>query len=364
MKYIKQLDAIRAIAVIMVICAHWIANEGIQKYNVGYNGVDIFFVLSGFLITTILLKERLEAEKNELSNFKIIKNFIFRRTLRIFPIYYIFIFSILIIGNKIGTDIKSNFIYYFTYTSNLLFFLNQSWDGIITHLWSLAVEEQFYLLWPWVIVFIPKKMLLPIILFFIALGISSNFAISYSFPGYKHILMLTPTCFDAFGIGAILAYFSVFSLDKLINLKTPIIIIGVFVLLVYLLLRYFDIDTFLPRRTYLSIFAASLIVFAQYSTNNIINRYILSNKILIFIGKISYGIYLFHNIVPWLYEVFFKFLDKHQINIPLINCHVPSVIYFELQLFEMFCFLIFLAWFSWYFFESRINKLKIKYKFH
>ena len=93
MQYFKQLDSIRAIAVLLVIIHHWFPERNpINTYTGFFNGVDIFFVLSGFLITRILLENRNEAERQAQSKSRVIKSFFVRRVLRIFPIYYLLIF--------------------------------------------------------------------------------------------------------------------------------------------------------------------------------------------------------------------------------------------------------------------------------
>ena len=90
MKYVKQLDSIRAIAVLLVIVFHWSPKPVLAgaQYNYGHIGVEIFFVLSGFLITRILLENRNEAERLYQKK-KVLKSFYVRRFLRIFPIYYL-----------------------------------------------------------------------------------------------------------------------------------------------------------------------------------------------------------------------------------------------------------------------------------
>jgi len=175
MKYIKQLDSLRAIAVILVIISHWIpATNVINRIPNGAIGVDIFFVLSGFLISKILFDQRNNAELLNIPKFTLVKNFYVRRTLRIFPIYYLTIFVLLLFSKSTGTNIQSAFAYFLTYTSNFYFFKIQTWDGMVSHLWSLAVEEQFYLIWPWIILFSNKKYFLHIITIFILIGVLSN----------------------------------------------------------------------------------------------------------------------------------------------------------------------------------------------
>ena len=103
MRYIKQLDSIRAIAVLLVIISHWIHNaEMVDRPKLGEVGVNIFFVLSGFLITKILLDNTIKSEQLNIPKSLLLKNFYIRRSLRIFPILLLihltFIFLILSLG--------------------------------------------------------------------------------------------------------------------------------------------------------------------------------------------------------------------------------------------------------------------------
>jgi peptidoglycan/LPS O-acetylase OafA/YrhL len=120
MQYIKQLDSIRAFAVILVIISHWFPYHYVKILRFGNVGVEIFFVLSGFLITRILLNSREKSETFGKSKIEILKNFIARRSLRIFPIYYILLVFLFIFA-KSTTNIENDLFYYVSYTSNWLF---------------------------------------------------------------------------------------------------------------------------------------------------------------------------------------------------------------------------------------------------
>ena len=212
MRYIKQLDSLRAIAVIFVIISHWVPPTNfINRIPNGAIGVDIFFVLSGFLITRILFVHKIHSLENGTSIYTLVKNFYVRRTLRIFPVYYLTIFATLAFSGTIGIDLSSSFVYYATYTSNFYFFFSKTWGGMFSHLWSLAVEEQFYLIWPWIILFVNKKYYLKIISCFILIGIVSQYLLSKNSMGH----LLTFTCFDAFGLGALLSWQLTFAPEKI-----------------------------------------------------------------------------------------------------------------------------------------------------
>src|SRR5882757_5446501 len=149
MKYVKSLDTLRAFAVIFVLIGHWelpikFGLTG-QRLFAGLLpepsfGVNLFFVLSGFLITGILLDARASGE----SKLRIMRSFVARRTLRIFPIYYLAVFVLVLLGYPF---IKEHLVY-----------KEASWNPWV-HTWSLSVEEQFYLFWPWIILYVNQRYL-------------------------------------------------------------------------------------------------------------------------------------------------------------------------------------------------------------
>ncbi len=152
--HVKALDGVRGLAVLMVILYHmeylaprsslW-AKALLAPLRIGWAGVDLFFVLSGFLITGILLDTR------ESPNY--FRSFYARRALRIFPLYYLVLSGILVLAHFTSTlnyvlPVSHDRFFYFVYLNNWWPFLRDTWHGnILGHFWSLAVEEQFYLLW-------------------------------------------------------------------------------------------------------------------------------------------------------------------------------------------------------------------------
>ena len=143
---IAGLDGLRALSVLCVVYGHllWVPSfpfKGLVRVlNPAGLGVNVFFVISGFLITTILLKEKDATGRVSL------RRFYLRRSLRIFPAYYVFLICVfaLAFAGVIALE-RSDYLYTLSYTFNLKGHQATWWVG---HTWSLAVEEQFYLLWP------------------------------------------------------------------------------------------------------------------------------------------------------------------------------------------------------------------------
>ena len=361
--YIKQFDSVRAIAVILVIIAHWFPGGISSDFSFGAIGVDIFFSLSGFLITRILIAERLQFQNknNKNTRLNVIKNFMIRRSLRIFPIYYLLLVLLIVFKDAFPNPVSLDWAWYFFYLQNILFHINQSWPGgKLSHLWSLAVEEQFYLLWPWIILFLPLKWLLKAIILFFLIGIISvNF--SSFFGTSSGTDLLTTSCMQAFTAGGIVVYFHIQKENIFYRFKNYFIISGItaFVYLVFVLFKLSP--SFIDIRTNISIVMIGLLTGIIYNKKRFLFVLILENRILISIGKISYGVYLFHNFVPTLLNAFLHWLEKKSIYINILVyeddlCNQNNLFYAFSSL-----ILLFICYLSFYFFERPINKLKINF---
>lgn len=354
MKHIRQLDSLRAIAVMLVLCWHWLPIDSfINTLDNGAIGVDIFFVLSGFLITGILLRER-----NDIGTIRekvlVFRNFYIRRALRIFPIYYLLIFVILFTYQYAGaTFSQPEFLASISYTTNFYFFKTQHWGDLTVHFWSLAVEEQFYLIWPFLILLVNRRFLLPLMLVFIGVGVTAQCLIQS--PEFGHIP--TFTCFDAFGMGGALAWVLHYQKSWLRSVFTFSAIVSLICLAILIIqIGYGKID-FLPQRTLHAIPAIFIIsyILLNQQRRSFTFSFILNNKFLIWMGRISYGIYLYHVPVQWMQYVWKDQWDQlfvsgffHQYNLYFI-----FVINFILVLV--------VSWLSWKFIESPILQLKKKY---
>lgn len=202
-RYLPQLDSLRALAVVAVMIHHW--TPGFLGFDGwGDLGVRCFFVLSGFLITGILLRARDAVEAGGSSVGWQMRQFYVRRSLRIFPIYYL----TLLFGVWFGMNVlRETFWWHAGYGSNFYFALRGEWRGYISHLWSLSVEEQFYLVWPALVLLLPRRVL-PI--FFggcVAAAVVSRGVLAMAL-GADHITLkvLLPCCLDSLVVGALLAW--------------------------------------------------------------------------------------------------------------------------------------------------------------
>ena len=201
--YMPQLDSLRALAVTAVAISHWTPNflEGIVPWG---TGVQLFFVLSGFLITGILLRSR-PADLG-ITMTSALKVFYIRRGLRILPVYYaVLVFSLLV---GVG-PIHTTWPWHFSYVSNVYYALHghdTPWTDPFLHLWSLSVEEQFYLLWPLIALVASRRALAFILCSSIVASMIFRMAIDHILPAVVSVRYMTPSCVDAFAVGGLIAY--------------------------------------------------------------------------------------------------------------------------------------------------------------
>lgn len=188
----KQLDTLRAFAVAAVFYAHF-ADESSW---VGVLGVRVFFVLSGFLITRILIQARPEAGGRG----QVLAAFYARRFLRILPIYFV---TLGLTALAFWDEVRPSLAWHALFGSNFWFAFHDDWSPwFLAHLWSLSVEEQFYLVWPMLMLFAPVRALGPICIGGVALSLGFRLLWPVGDGGGD---LLTPAALDALGAGALLA---------------------------------------------------------------------------------------------------------------------------------------------------------------
>jgi peptidoglycan/LPS O-acetylase OafA/YrhL len=360
MKYIKELDSVRAIAVFFVIVCHWLAPNTLFTVHrlgmLGAIGVDVFFVLSGFLITGILLEGKNKSVKKEVPLKKVFINFYMRRALRIFPIFYLVVI-LLFIARSYGTEVTlRELTYSATYTINFLFHKTREWSGYTTHFWSLAVEEQFYLLWPMTILLFKKEWLPYIMAGFMGIGILTQLMDNNEF-GY----LLTYACFDAFAAGAIFSWMLNFRRDLVPGFFKIIRVVAILPFVLIAIEFYQGYLFHLPQRTLHAAVALwvimTILIYKDPGKKHPVKR-LLGNKVLIFIGRISYGIYLYHLFIPYITNFLYKTITGESIlNNRLAS---PNLWFFLVNI----LFLVLLSWISWILIEKPLLDLKKHFTYH
>jgi peptidoglycan/LPS O-acetylase OafA/YrhL len=187
---VRELDAVRGLAALAIVIYHFRA----PILPFGWGAVDLFFVLSGYLITTIILVNGRSPG--------FLTTFYIRRGLRIWPIYYLSILAIILLGPVlVRPNNDAGLLYYLTYTQ----YFPHYWGGpvedfswYLKHTWTLAIEEQFYWIWPPLVILVGRRRL-P----WLALGVTAAAVLARS-AGF-HWWILVSRC-DGFAIGALLAW--------------------------------------------------------------------------------------------------------------------------------------------------------------
>jgi len=327
MQKIKGLDTLRAFAVFFVIIEHfgvWFDDtspagkfiRGVIIPDGGF-GLDLFFVLSGFLITGILFNAKANAQGCR--PMVLVKNFFIRRALRIFPIYYLLVFFLLIVNYE---GLKEHIAYYLAYCINVFCYRTNTWTSF-SHTWTLDVEEQFYLLWPWLVIFVNEKYFRFVAVVAIVVGVASTY-LALTVQGRIGPLLVF-NCLDAFAIGGLYAWarLSENRLPQFEKIMKPVIAVS--------LIYYFgwkialhtntaDLHWIFLIKTASSLIGLGLIMAVVNNRSKWVGCYILENRFLNFIGRISYGIYLYH----YVYIIGFcnqvnQFIYQHTLPYPDIN---------------------------------------------
>ncbi|RJP52553.1 MAG: acyltransferase [Anaerolineaceae bacterium] len=315
---ISGLDGLRAVAILLVFFLH------ADYIYIGWVGVQLFFVLSGFLITDILLRM-----KDSESGGDFFKKFYGRRFLRIFPLYYFYLLAMFILtAALIYFEYRINYMrlfqeqlpYAFVYGYNL-FNASAAYTGesrLIGHLWSLSTEEQFYIFWPLILFLTPKKHLKKLLLAAVLVGPLFRLGVTALFrfgaTSFLHddmgvvIYVLPLSQVDAFALGALitqfkfpkarLQFFALLALTPIIGLVTQYYSTG-------------SLDTpsalgfLFPLRNdlkqvwgyfYLN-YLFALLIYLVVKEKMFLR--LLDTKWMRYLGKISYGLYIYHYAVIW-----------------------------------------------------------------
>lgn len=353
-QHYPALDGLRGLAILLVVIYH---NFGfINKYFFfGWLGVDLFFVLSGFLITDILM--------NTVGNKNFLRNFYFRRILRIFPLYYLGLILFLIVLPKL--PVESGLKYYtdnqewiWTFLQNWLYIFNPpEQTNTLNHLWSLAVEEQFYLLWPLVILLIRKpKYLLAFITLLLVATLSLRLWIwIHHITNLAYYNLYTFTRIDGICIGCMVALLLRINANFLKKYSSGIVLFFAVMNFAFFFINRLYQFSFpylaLAGYTTFAMMFGLLVNLAVTSQTKLVNL-IFNIPLLKFFGRISYGFYIFH----WpVYLLLSPYLSTwvNGFNSGWQTEFVVSVLGTLTA--------IVLSWFSFNYFEKYFLKIKLKF---
>jgi len=361
-KYMPAIDGLRAFAVLAVVLLHFrygVAREALwdslhlnKLAGSGFAGVDLFFVISGFLITGILLDS-----KGAPGYFR---NFYIRRALRIWPLYYAIVVFVLFVYPRLDPrgglwHPTAHWYWYAFYLQNFKY--KALGSRLIAVTWSLAVEEQFYITWPFVVLLLSRRDLQR---FLISLLVAAPIFrwIFYNYWGPTHIAfnLLTFCRMDGIVAGSLLALWlrsTELPIGRLRNIAGVLLLIGAA-----------GAAPLLVTRGERSIFVYSFLALAfsgllcLAAVESIIPRpfrALLNNSWLRYVGRISYGIYLLHSIV---HQALIFLVAKFRL--PLQRGSAPQdALYFLVEL----GLVVAIASASWWLFEQPILQIKRRFKY-
>lgn len=292
-KRATQLDGLRALAMIGICWDHWVPEA--WSFGLPFEiGLYFFLVLSGYLITGSLLRIREKEESQDSGwRWRAWKEFQWRRGLRIMAPYYAALFLAAIF---LGPKLWSHLHWYALYLGNFHIALLGEWPDGVSHFWSIAIQQQFYLIWPALVWLTPKRFLaLAMILFAGIAGLWGYFEHLASPPFiWPHKLSLN--WFDFLGIGGLMAL----AIHRGLPLASKLWKLMLCVCSgAYLLLKFGIAPAWIGpfSGTILAFALCGVIATASIAWRNPLGR-LLESKVLQKVGLLSYGVYLYHNLAP------------------------------------------------------------------
>ncbi len=355
---VPALDGIRGLAILLVTLYRFadpafpeslVGKQLHQATFLGATGVDLFFVLSGFLITGVLIDSR-----NSVNYFR---RFYFRRALRIFPLYYVSLFFFLVflpfgLGNRtVLDDIEANPIHLWTYTSNLVMAWTNSFGfGSLDHFWSLAIEEQFYLVWPIVVLFIAPQRLAKVALILALLFVTARVGCSVWNIGEVTERMFTLFRCEGLLMGAIAAVF-VRQNPDFTRYRNAFRVAFIVASILFMILLPLGSKDFTIRYTVVSLVWVSLLLCVISSKVETFERRIFEATPLRVLGKYSYAMYIFQTpLIPLLAAVISPAILASALRNPLLGGLVFVICMFGITLA--------IAMLSWHCLEKWCLKLR------
>jgi peptidoglycan/LPS O-acetylase OafA/YrhL len=300
---IASLDGLRAISIIMVLVGHSAGAVGhrpavldflCHMFGDGELGVAVFFVISGYLITSLLVREQQRAGQIHLGNFYL------RRIFRIWPAFYLYLLTIAVLASLGGIRVsRSAFLAAATFTWN---YHVGNWNWFLGHLWSLSIEEQFYLAWPMVLYIGGKSLARKVAVLIIGLSPLLRIATYTFFPRLRdYIPYMLHTRADILMFGCLAALLSgnlIFErlLDGIFRLKLPLIAVAFLLLISPNLYDRFGANYMIPIGFTLDGAAITLfMLWVVRRPNSIVGR-VLNLGPICFLGVISYSLYIWQQL--------------------------------------------------------------------
>ena len=360
--HVPALDGLRGVAILMVLVFHFwqslpdlhlspTAQRALSILSIGQKGVDLFFVLSGFLITGILLRTKLAPHY--------FRNFYTRRALRIFPLYYAVLITILVWTKLFATSASDGHPLwpYFVYLQNIVSTFGRANIGGPEHFWSLAVEEHFYLFWPLAIMAFNRRHL---VIFAISLIIGAFVCRAVFVSVGLGVFTFTLCRMDALALGALLAvtfteptaWATVQSWAQRLAIPMVLLSLGSFFAFSGSGTAVLQITKFLMFDLLCALF---LVLSLSQSPRHPV-PVLLKRGPLRFTGKISYGIYVFH---PFIYGFMMGRLHGSMRNL----FHGKLIAFVLADFALVVAATILVSWFSWVLLEQPLLSLKEQFAY-
>jgi peptidoglycan/LPS O-acetylase OafA/YrhL len=353
--HIPALDGIRGLAILMVMVFHFYDSSPTPSHSLnafnhivqfGQTGVDLFFVLSGFLITGILLDAKHTAHY--------FRNFYARRVLRIFPLYYGALIVVFVLGHHSADYIPqlprgANQLLYWMYASNF-------WDANargLGHFWSLAIEEQFYLIWPAVVWFSSERRLKQICIATFFGAFVSRWYVARHFPGAEFYWTFCRV--DALAVGALIAALARSDRGLYLLRKYSLPVVVVAVLLTAMAWLVIPKGTggwgVIVKHSLLALIFGAAVSLAGAAKEPAVFVHVFSARWLRLLGKYSYGMYVYHGMII---DALKHFAPADWFGARLQSHFLGNVSHAILGMAVTFV----LAFISWHVFEKQFLKLK------
>jgi peptidoglycan/LPS O-acetylase OafA/YrhL len=356
--YLRQLDALRFFAVMGVLFVHlWQPSSHapiVGQVDFANLGVKLFWVLSGFLITGILIGGRELGERDSRGRWFVMRQFYIRRFLRIFPVCYAVLIALIVVN---AAQVRHVWPWLFGYATNIYTWHYLAFPATVPHFWTLAVEEQFYLVWPLVMLFLPRRWLVPFLLAVCCLGPAWRLYASfhYSPRDYDAAYTFTGGVVDFLAIGALLAIAahadrSNERLQRTLNRVVLPIGIVIYVSLFWVSRSLDDHAPLALEGTGAALIFCWLIYSASQGFGGPFGR-ALEFRPIVYLGKISYGIYIYHFLVPLALAAVATHFGFGYKDSGFLNFVAASLVTFGV------------AALSWHLFERPINGLKRHFRY-